>query len=61
MKEPRELWEEAGGDAERYLELMRQHGHIVPVEECPTCGEATRHRHEADGRLVRTDIFGHDA
>lgn len=27
---PYELWRQAGGDRELYLQLMRQHGHIVP-------------------------------
>jgi hypothetical protein len=26
---PMKLWQEAGGDGERYRELMRQHGHLL--------------------------------
>jgi hypothetical protein len=32
-KSPHELWEEAAGDSDRYLMLMRDHGHLV--ERCP--------------------------
>jgi uncharacterized Zn-finger protein len=28
-KWPHELWREANGDRTRYLELMREHGHLV--------------------------------
>jgi hypothetical protein len=30
IKWPHELWLEAKGDRDRYVELMRAHGHIVP-------------------------------
>lgn len=26
---PMELWHEAGGDGERYRQLMREHGHLL--------------------------------
>lgn len=36
---PRELWQQAGGDRERYTALMREHGYLVdgPREPLP-CG-----------------------
>lgn len=42
---PSQLWHQADGDADRYRQLMVQHGHIVTVSEedhpyprCPECG-----------------------
>lgn len=40
---PYQLWRQAGGDAERYVELMHEHGHIVdrkPGDDGPvlSCG-----------------------
>jgi hypothetical protein len=58
--EPFQLWEQSGRDPERYRELMLEHGHILPVEPCPTCGERFRHRHTAAGAIVPVDPFGHD-
>lgn len=26
---PAELWQQAGGDGERYRQLLRQHGHLL--------------------------------
>lgn len=62
---PHELWVQAGrevgqdGQGDRYAELLREHGYIVPIPPCPTCGRATNHRHER-GLYIPTDIFGHD-
>lgn len=53
------LWEQAKGDPVEYQRLMVEAGHIIPVDPCPTCGKAFRHRHEGD-RVIRQDIFGHD-
>jgi hypothetical protein len=58
--EPRELWERAGRDPERYRELLREHGALVDVEPCASCGERFRHRHSRAGAIVRVDVFGHD-
>jgi hypothetical protein len=33
--EPFELWQQADGDRDRYLALMREHGHIVPGKREP--------------------------
>lgn len=33
--EPHELWKQADGDRDRYLDLMREHGHIVPGKRPP--------------------------
>lgn len=33
MTSPHELWEQAGGDPEKYRALMRQHGHIIAMTE----------------------------
>ena len=33
--DPHELWEQAGGDRDRYLALMREHGHIVTGQRPP--------------------------
>jgi hypothetical protein len=36
---PFELWQQAGGDAEEYRRLMREHGHLVPGMPQPLpCG-----------------------
>lgn len=36
---PFELWQQAGGDAEEYRRLMREHGHLVPgTPEALPCG-----------------------
>lgn len=56
--QPYELWREAKGDSSRYLELMREHGHLIDVEPCSNCGEAFRHLH-VNGEIVLTDAFGH--
>jgi hypothetical protein len=32
---PHELWQQAGGDRDRYLALMREHGHLVPGRRLP--------------------------
>jgi hypothetical protein len=38
-RRPFELWQQAGGDAEEYRRLMREHGHLVPGEPEPLpCG-----------------------
>jgi hypothetical protein len=60
QRTPYELWVEADGNVARYHELMREHGHFVGPIPCATCGMVFRHRHDADGRVVRTDVFGHD-
>lgn len=66
MKAPHELWDqarrEAGseGQSERYAELMREHGHVLPIPPCSRCGKATNHRHDDFGSMIPTDIFGHD-
>lgn len=58
---PHELWTQAGGDRAKYIDLLKQHGHLVPMPECdyPGCAATVRHTHDAQGRLVRTDVFGH--
>jgi hypothetical protein len=36
---PFELWQQAGGDAEEYRRLLREHGHLVPGKPEPLpCG-----------------------
>lgn len=38
---PFELWQQAGGDAEEYRRLLREHGHLVPGKPEPLpCGRA---------------------
>lgn len=39
---PGQLWYQAGGNAERYRELMREHGHIVDCE-CPCHADGSGH------------------
>lgn len=56
---PFELWQKAAGDPVRYRELMVEHGHVVPNEPCPECGQTFRHRHDG-AHVVLVDIFGHD-
>ena len=29
---PFELWRQAGGDRERYRELLLEHGHLIPLK-----------------------------
>lgn len=36
---PAQLWAQAGGDRRRYLELMVEHGHVIPREEPRRPGE----------------------
>lgn len=39
---PAELWQQADGDAARYRELMREHGHLIPGTPRPLpCGWPT--------------------
>lgn len=58
---PFQLWEQAKGDRDEYLRLMKLHGHVwVDNEPCGICGGMFRHRHADSGLIVRTDIFGHD-
>jgi hypothetical protein len=32
---PAELWQEAGGDRDKYIELMVKHGHLIPGKRPP--------------------------
>lgn len=59
---PSVLWEWAHGRRDRYLELMREHGHIVDAEPCPACGGMDLHRHDPldEARTIPIDVFGHD-
>lgn len=36
---PHALWQQAGGDRERYVALMKQHGHLVPRADRPVSAE----------------------
>lgn len=47
---PAELWHEAGGDPERYRELMREHGCIVPCE-CACHADGSGHCEQCKPRL----------
>ena len=57
---PYELWQRAAGDRDRYLELLRQHGHLVALDPCPICGATFRHGHTSGGEAIGQDIFGHE-
>ena len=49
MPSPAALWQQAGGNPDRYRELLVEHGHLVPGKQEPlpcgwTPGEAPEHR-----------------
>lgn len=60
-KGPADLWVEADGDRDRYIALLREHGHLRDGVPCPICEGTDRHRHDPyDERVIPVDIFGHD-
>jgi hypothetical protein len=50
--QPAQLWEMAGGDTPRYLQLMREHGFIVPGPAQPLPCGAGGHRVSLDSTML---------
>ncbi len=48
---PHALWQQAAGDRERYVALMKQHGHLIPRQDATPRDEAA-----VDHPMVRMSV-----